>query len=367
MSDQVETEKNVLSDPDKAVTTLKSEQSENDFLDEDLPFLDETFYGDEEPQQPADDDLEDFIEQEEVSLHQDSEEQITDQEMDDLAEQDENPSSSEGSLPDLEDLRAPIPDEDVPNSPIPNYIKFGLPALAIILIVVVAVLFTWLKGAIDGDRPEIAAVEDGPKAVATFKDNRHKNEPEVVEPDNEFVPASAQEPPDNLKVSRSNVAGSTVKLDLTKLGSNLNDFESRISSLDETTSGLAARSTEIEQKIAILQKAAGTAVMAELNARIETLTKENQSFRNKLLALRNLLETQQTKVKLTPPFKVLSVDIWGGDYSAAVMLNGQKQYLRNGDIIQNWTIDISTTRGVTGCIDQDGKPFCKFIPIDIAG
>ncbi len=236
------------------------------------------------------------------------------------------------------------PPEDHPVSSlsvgVPNAVKFGLPALFIGL---VASLYLVVTAVSDGTTVEDVAgfPLSGKPAVVDPAVNRHAIEPDVVEVDSMYMP----DLPDRVGESTTehHNADDTKPLP----GYSFEAMNDRFHTIEQSIAGITARLETLAANFERLPSVdTSNIAQDEVDNAITTFQAQLDALQQQVSGHSSFIHNTEKQQAETPPFSLLSVDQWGGQYCAVLSMAGKDAFAYQGDIRAGWLIKefVSTTR-----------------------
>lgn len=254
----------------------------------------------------------------------------------------------------VHDGKETINDEATPKAlpSMPAMLKFGLPLL-LLVIVGGGLMASWYLSA-DGEAGAGAASMPYPLDGATSDSGRTV--------DGDVTPTS----------TGAMTTMPDASLDqLSQLNDRILDIESVVEPLRESMSGISAGLTDAQTRLGAMESVASElsgqitrldSQLSSLSGAVSSLQSGTDGYRKDLARLTKRVDQHARTLKARaqraagrPPFRLVSVDEWGGEYSAVLEMAGSSTVASEGDQRAGWTV---TRIDRSGCIfvARDGSP-----------
>lgn len=237
------------------------------------------------------------------------------------------------SITELDDVSGP--EEIGKPSPIPKGIKFLLAGLAVLIIVVVASVFLFTG---DDYEPVVTSsafvdpisLANGKKIAQASNDGFIKDSQSTTEdvpPDANVTTTKEEFITKESPIQSIEVVAANVSEDFNSLKSLLDEQGLDINQMNETVSQLKNEEfAQFRQQI--------TAVSEELEKIRNLVNKQYAELKNN--KKRESLNVNRPPVK--PPFALVSIDVWGNQENAVILMQGKTSFAQLGEERAGWKI-----------------------------
>lgn len=216
------------------------------------------------------------------------------------------------------------------NSGIPGYVKYGIPLFAMTLILGVVSLY-WVFSSNEKESSEVIDVK--PEA------NTYLSEPHIIEQDSDFIPASANEPSDNVVISHLSGVDSLADANGNTANDRFSSIEKHIDAIENKIELLIREVGLSDRKLESLKKSISqNEDLERLVSQVTSISERLSSLEGRFASeIKNVNKYRQYK-RDVPPFSLVSIDQWGGSYSARVLHSGREIVMEQGDVLHGWLI-----------------------------
>jgi hypothetical protein len=216
------------------------------------------------------------------------------------------------------------------NRGIPGYVKYGIPLFAMTLLLGVVSLY-WVFSSNEKESGEVVDVK--PEA------NTYLSEPHIIEQDSDFIPASANEPSDNVVISHLSGIDTLADANGNTANDRFSPIEKNIDAIEKKVELLIREVGLSDSKLESLKKSISQNDDLELLvSQVASISERISSLEGRFTSeIKNVNRYRQYKREV-PPFSLVSIDQWGGSYSARVLHSGREIVMEQGDVLHGWLI-----------------------------